>query len=129
MSEKTIAQKMLIKPGHTVWVINPPAGYLEGPGALPPGAISVATAEAPVDVIQIFVRNRQELEAQLPALKSLLKPTGLLWVCYTKGTSKKYKTDIHRDSINAYAASLGLVGVAMIALDEDWSALRLKLAI
>jgi hypothetical protein len=124
---------MLIKPGHTVLVINPPEGYLEGVGALPPGAV-LATAEqapaaqAPVNVLQLFVRNRRELEQQLPVMRSLLKPAGLLWVCYTKGTSKKYKTDIHRDSINAYAASLGWSSVMIIAIDEDWSALRLKSA-
>jgi hypothetical protein len=37
------------------------------------------------------------------------------------------KTDIHRDTINAYAKTLGLEGVAMISIDDDWSALRLKL--
>ena len=44
---------------------------------------------------------------------------------YHKGTSR-VKTDINRDTINAYAHSLGLEGVAMISIDEDWSALRLK---
>jgi hypothetical protein len=47
-------------------------------------------------------------------------------VTYNKGTSK-HKTDINRDSINAYAHSIGMEGVAMISLDEDWSALRLKI--
>jgi hypothetical protein len=36
------------------------------------------------------------------------------------------KSIIHRDSINAYAQTLGLVGVAMISIDDNWSALRLK---
>jgi hypothetical protein len=49
----------------------------------------------------------------------------LLWIAYHKGTSK-VKTDIHRDSINAYALTLGMVGVAMIAINDDWAALRLK---
>jgi hypothetical protein len=49
-----------------------------------------------------------------------------MWVTYHKGTSK-VKTDINRDTINAYVHSIGLEGVAMISIDEDWSALRLKL--
>jgi hypothetical protein len=64
---------------------------------------------------------------QLPRLKGLMAPKGMLWVTYHKGTSK-VKTDIHRDMINAYAHSIGLEGVAMISIDEDWSALRLKLS-
>ncbi len=35
--------------------------------------------------------------------------------------------NINRDSIAEYALSLGLEGVAIISVDDDWSALRLKL--
>ena len=59
------------------------------------------------------------------SFKAVLKPGGILWVSYRKGTSR-IKTDIHRESINTYAAGLGLKGVAIIAVDEDWAALRLK---
>jgi hypothetical protein len=59
-------------------------------------------------------------------LKSVLAPKGALWVTYHKGTSR-VKTDINRDTINDYARSIGLEGIAMISIDEDWSALRLKL--
>jgi len=37
------------------------------------------------------------------------------------------KNDINRDTINTYAHTIRLEGVAMISIDEDWSALRLKL--
>jgi hypothetical protein len=50
---------------------------------------------------------------------------GLLWVTYHKGTSKQ-KSDINRDSIAAYALTIGLQAVAMIPVDDDLSALRLK---
>ncbi|HJW84748.1 MAG TPA: hypothetical protein VJ754_10630, partial [Anaerolineae bacterium] len=104
---------------------NPPKGYKSLLGELPKGVRLVKASTQPVDVIQVFVASRAELEEQLPKLKMALAPNGLLWVTYHKGTSK-IKTDIHRDSINAYARSIGLEGVAMISIDEDWSALRLK---
>jgi len=34
--------------------------------------------------------------------------------------------DLSRDGIRAWAPSLGLDTVSQIAIDEDWSALRLK---
>lgn len=37
------------------------------------------------------------------------------------------QAEINRDSIAEYAASIGLEGVAIVAVDEDWSALRLKI--
>ncbi len=126
MPEKSVAQKLFIKPGNKVLMLNPPPGYLAQLGALPGDATLLSATDKPVDVIQLFVANRAELEAQLPRLKSLLAPKGMIWVTYHKGTSK-LKTDINRDTINAYAHSIGLEGVAMISIDEDWSALRLKL--
>jgi hypothetical protein len=125
VSEKSIAQKLLIKPGRQVLFVNPPEGYFELLGPLPEGVTVLEKAGEPVDLIQVFVKNRAELEEQLPRLKGLVKPGGLLWVTYYKGTAK-VKTDIHRDTINAYAHTLGLEGIAMISVDEDWSALRLK---
>jgi len=125
MSDKTIAQKLFIKPGNTILLVNPPEGYLARMGELPDGTILRNVSSEPVEVIQVFVADRAELEGHLPRLKELMKPKGMLWVTYHKGTSK-VKTDIHRDTINAYAHSIGLQGVAMISIDDDWAALRLK---
>ncbi|HEX6292307.1 MAG TPA: hypothetical protein VFZ66_24180 [Herpetosiphonaceae bacterium] len=125
MAEKTVAQKLMIKEGRSALLVNPPDGYRAGLGALPAQATLATAPSAPVDIIQVFVRNRQELEEQLPRLKPLLRPKGMIWVTYYKGSSKT-STDINRDSIAAYAATLGLEAVAIISIDEDWSALRLK---
>jgi hypothetical protein len=125
MSEKSIAEKLLIKTGRRVLLVHPPQGYATQMGSLPPGAVLLGAEEVPADIIQVFVADRKDLEAQLPRLKAVLAPNGALWVTYHKGTSR-VKTDINRDTINAYAHSLGLEGIAMISIDEDWSALRLK---
>jgi hypothetical protein len=125
MSDKTIAQKLYIKPGYKFLLVNPPQGYLAQMGDLPDGTILLSASSEPVEAIQVFVADRNQLEELLPRLKELMKSKGMLWVTYHKGTSK-VKTDIHRDSINAYAHSIGLEGVAMISIDDDWSALRLK---
>jgi len=127
MSDKTIAQKLMIKEGRSVFLRNAPHGYKSTLGTLPKNVAVVKTLTQPVDLIQLFVANRRELEEQLPRLKAALKPDGILWITYHKGTSG-IKTDINRDSINTYAQTIGLVGVAMISIDDDWSALRLKVA-
>jgi len=126
MSDKPVAQKLSIKPGSKLLLVNPPAGYVDMMGELPAGAQLLQDAHTPVEAIQAFIANREELEAQLPLLKRRMAPKGMLWITYHKGTSK-IKTDINRDSIVAYARTIGLQGVAMISIDEDWAALRLKL--
>jgi hypothetical protein len=125
MSDKSIAQKLFIKPDNKFLLVNPPAGYLTQLGALPEGVVILSDASCLVEVIQLFVANRLELEVQLPRLKELLAAKGMIWVTYHKGTSR-VKTDVNRDSINAYAHSIGLEGVAMMSINDDWSALRLK---
>ncbi|OGO31781.1 MAG: hypothetical protein A2136_03710 [Chloroflexi bacterium RBG_16_54_11] len=125
MSDKSIAQKLFIKPGSKFLLVNPPGEYLARMGAMPDTIVILSETSRPVKAIQVFVADRRELEEQLPRLKELLALEGMLWVTYHKGTSR-VKTDINRDTINAYAHTLGLEGVSMISIDEDWSALRLK---
>jgi hypothetical protein len=125
MSDKTIVQKMLIKQGQRFLLLNGPGGYAARLSDLPEGVTAETTLGGPADVIQCFITSKKQLEETLPTLKSALKPGGILWITYPKLTSR-LAGDINRDSINAYAMTLGLQGVAMIAIDDDWAALRLK---
>jgi hypothetical protein len=125
MSNKSVAEKLLVKPGKTFLLIGAPTSFEKTLGALPGGAQVLHDVSEPADIIQLFAKSRAELERELPRLKQLLNPGGALWITYYKGTSKQ-KTDINRDSIAEYATSIGLEGVAIISVDDDWSALRLK---
>ena len=125
MPDKTVAEKLLFKPGKKILIVNSPEGMDALLGPLPAGIELLPEASVPADIILVFVRDRREMEAQLPHLIEALYPKGALWVAYYKG-SARVATDIHRDSLNAYAGTLGMTGVAIISIDQDWSALRLK---
>ena len=125
MSDKPLAQKLAIKEGYTVLFVNAPRGYKSLLGELPGHVTVLKEPSAPADVIQVFVADQKQLEEELDRLQSTLKPRGIIWVTYHKGTSKT-KTDINRDTIAAYARSISMEGVAMVSVDEDWSAFRLK---
>jgi hypothetical protein len=127
MTEKTIAQKLGVKPGAKVLLINPPRGYQKAMGDFPPGVKVLTKPAEPADIIQVFVISKEELEGKLTRLKATLRPTTTLWVSYPKGTSK-IKTDINRDIIREYAETVGFQTVALISVDETWAALRLKIA-
>lgn len=122
MSEKTIADKMFLRTAKSMLILN---------GNVHPGMVSQMPAElikndeAQVDVVLMFALNRKELEHYFPIAKERLGDKGSLWVAYLKQTASK-ATDINRDSINAYAKEQGITGVAMISIDGDWSALRMK---
>jgi hypothetical protein len=125
MSEKTVAQKLGLKPGKKLLVKQPPEEMATLLGALPAGAELVTAATKPSALILMFARDKAALVKGLPACRRELEPGGALWVAYIKATSGK-KTDINRDSIRGYVGTIGLDTVSQIALDDDWSALRLK---
>ena len=85
----------------------------------------IKEGDGPFDVIMMFCMNRKDLEQYLPQAKERLSDKGSLWIAYLKQTASK-ATDINRDTINAYGKENGVTGVAMISIDSDWSALRLK---
>lgn len=51
---------------------------------------------------------------------------GHLWLCYPKGTSKKYKSDINRTKTWEVFAPFEFEPVSQISVDEDWSAMRFR---
>jgi len=125
MSEKTVAQKLGLKASQKLLVKQPPEQVAALIGALPSGAELITTATKSCALILMFAGDKAALAKGLPACKRQLEPGGALWVAYLKGTSGK-KTDINRDSIREFIATIGLDTVSQIALDRDWSALRLK---
>ena len=130
MSTKPVAEKLLIKKGYTVLIINEPEGYRETLGALPEGVAVSTNMSTPVDLAQVFVADMEELRKTLLRLKGYVKRGGLMWVTYPKGTSqlaRDRKVDVNRDIIARYAQGHKLQAVAMVSVDDTWSALRLKI--
>ncbi|MGD0753455.1 MAG: hypothetical protein ABR927_00225 [Bacteroidales bacterium] len=80
----------------------------------------------PYQFIMIFVKSKSEVEMLAPITLHNLMVDGVLWFCYPKKTSKKYRSDIDRDHGWKALNDSGLYGIRMVAIDEDWSALRFR---
>lgn len=125
MAEKTVAQKMRLKPDGSVALLHPPAG-IEAVLGLGPTQPRVASA-ADADAVLLFVTTQAELEERLAVLRPTITPQTTLWVCYPKG-SKSAGHDVSRDTIWAFGQSLGLGPVGLVSIDSAWSGFRLRLA-
>ncbi|SIQ69089.1 Protein of unknown function [Janthinobacterium sp. TND4EL3] len=123
MPEKTVAEKMYVKNAKALAVLNDGGEHAALLAQLP-AERRVSEGEN-ADWIVLFARSRAELEQFLPAAQARLAPGGAVWVAYRKGGIKA-GSDIHRDDIRSFAQTMGLDSVAMVAIDADWSALRLK---
>lgn len=122
MNEKTVADKMFLRTAKSMLVLN---GQVNPTVAAQMPAEIVKEGDGPFDVILMFCMHRKDLEHYFDVAKRKLGEKGSLWIAYLKQTASK-ATDINRDSINTYAKENGITGVAMISIDGDWSALRLK---
>jgi hypothetical protein len=80
----------------------------------------------PYQFIIIFVKSVSEVEQVAPMTIHNLIADGVLWFCYPKKNSKKYSSDINRDHGWKVLNDAGLFGIRLVAIDEDWSALRFR---
>ena len=80
----------------------------------------------PYDFMILFVRKAAEVKEIVPVALHNLVVDGVLWFCYPKKTSKKYLSEIDRDHGWEALNDLGFFGIRMVAIDEDWSAMRFR---
>ncbi|MFI5367471.1 MAG: hypothetical protein ACHQ1F_00525 [Spirochaetia bacterium] len=73
-----------------------------------------------------FAKQRAQLEDTCRTVVKLLDGDAVCWFAYPKGTSKKLKSDLNRDTMWQALSLFGIRPVRQIAIDEDWSALRFR---
>lgn len=73
-----------------------------------------------------FVYKPSELKSLIPELTKKAEGDAALWFCYPKKSSKRFKCEIDRDHGWDALGAAGYEPVRMIALDEDFSALRFR---
>ncbi len=116
---RTLLDKLGWKPGT-------PAFAWRVPDALA-GELRPLLAEASAfPAFQIaFALDRAELAEAAAEVAANYRPGGHLWLCYPKKAGR-IRSDLTRDVGWEPVHALGLRGVAQIAMDQDWSALRFR---
>jgi len=123
-SQRSLVEKLGIKPRTRIAIVNPPRGFRATLGTLPPGVTVVAQPRGALPFIHFFAASREVLETRLPKLLRSLEPAGALWISWPKKASR-VTTDITEDVIRAVALPTGLVDVKVAAIDDVWSGLKL----
>ena len=120
MSEKTVLQRFQAKPGDGIALVVAEDGDRALLGALPDGA-----TEAPVEsaaIVATVVRTRDELQARYAEQLPVASGARAVWVVYPKGG----RADVNRDVVAGEARAYGWRGVSNIAVDDTWSAVRVR---
>jgi hypothetical protein len=122
-SARTLVEKLGIKPGTAIAILNAPTAYARTLGTLPAGVTRRRRVAAPLDFIQCFTSAKAELERRFRALADALAPAGMLWISWPKKSSG-VPTDLTEDVIRAVGLAHGLVDVKVAAVDDVWSGLK-----
>ena len=122
MAESPLAKKMKLKPGASAAVINTPENYLQ---ELRHDNEVSQSLKGKFDWIQIFVKNKSELDTLAPKAAKALKPESILWISFPKGTSK-IQTDLTRDKGWEGVQKLDLKWINLVSVNETWSAFALR---
>ena len=117
-STKPLWQKLFIK-GGTALLVNAPAGYADVLAGSPAKVTTRASGTA--DTVLLFATDEAQLKSAVPATVKSMGPSTSLWIAYRKGDKQ-----FHRDTLGALAKSFGLEPVSLVAIDDTWSALRVK---
>ena len=120
----TLAQKLQIKSGKVI-ILNAPRGYTEQLTKELNHLIVSTRAAGQADAVLLFVNSLAQVTEHTPKAIKAVKPGGMLWIAYAKGTSK-VKTDVNRDKLWAAVQPIGWQPVRQIALDDVWSLMRFK---
>ena len=122
MPESPLAKKMRLKLGLKAAVVNAPQPYLD---ALMHDTEISPSLKGKFDWIQIYVRNKAELETLAPKAANALNAQSMLWISFPKGTSK-IQTNLTRDKGWESLKALDLKWITLISVNETWSAFALR---
>jgi hypothetical protein len=120
MSDKPVAERLQVKGDRRLAVV--------GASAVVDNKIGVRKQRCDIsdaDVILLFAADREQLHSTLPGMLEKAPKDAIIWIAYPKLTSK-LAGDRSRNLIHALAAKSGLDTVSQIAIDDDWSAMRVK---
>ena len=127
-SKRSLIDKLGIKPGFRVSILNAPAGYSKTLGPLPGGVQVLAGPKLPMDFIHLFTKSSLEYEKKFISLKKTLAQNGMLWISWPKAASK-VPTDMNEHVVRDFALKNGLVDIKVCAVDETWSGLKLVIPV
>ena len=115
-STRSTAEKMGIRPGDRVAVLDAPRGYAQILGPLPPGATLLEDAAGDCAVVIWFIHDATGYRAALPQRRQLAAQHKL-WVAWPKGRRDGLNSNLVRET----GIGMGLVDYKICSIDEHWS--------
>lgn len=125
----SVFAKMNLKDQDAILVLDAPASFEPELRALDGVQVHRAAGRLKgVPFFLAFVTSQPEADKAARLAAERTSGDAVVWFAYPKGSSKKYKSTINRDTGWNQMGAAGFEPVRMVAIDEDWSALRFRRA-
>jgi hypothetical protein len=122
-----IFDKLNLKSLRKILLLNAPQSFEPELAALQGITISRSLRGlGEIEFSLAFVTRQKEVDQLAGSIVKIAKGDPVVWFAYPKGTSKKYQSEINRDNGWQALKQAGFDTVRMVAIDEDWSALRFR---
>ena len=121
--------KLNLKAHSDIVVVNAPASFEPEIASLKDVTVRRALSQTKqVNFSLAFVTKQKEVDNLARVIGRKASGDAIVWMAYPKGSSKKYTCEFNRDTGWASMGEAGFEPVRMVAIDEDWSALRFRRA-
>lgn len=117
-ASRTAAQKLGIRAGWRVVVVNPPRDYAQAIGAVPDGVTFEEETRGRGDLTLWFVENAGDLLSGMRPMRGAAA-NSRLWVLWRKGR----KSEVTQTVVREAALGAGLVDYKICSVNEIWSAM------
>jgi hypothetical protein len=116
--DRSKAQKLGIRAGSTVAVMDPPRDYAAALGEMPEDVTMLENPDDAQPVTLWFVRDPEAFRMALRPMR-MLAPKTRLWILWPKGAASGLTQHVVRELAN----EIGLVDYKICGINERWSAM------
>lgn len=119
--------KLNLKDHDAIVVVNAPASFESEIKTLDGVTVKRTVGDArQIAFFLAFVTKKKEVDDLAKVVAKKSAPDAVVWFAYPKATSKKYTSEISRETGNDALGEAGFEPVRMVAIDEDWTGKRFR---
>jgi hypothetical protein len=122
-----VFKKLNLKEQKEIVVVGAPPSFEPEIASLEGVTVRRSVADTPEIAFSLaFVTRQKQVDELAKAVGKRAVGDAVVWFSYPKQSSKKYTCELNRDTGWAPLGQAGFEPVRMVAIDDDWSAVRFR---
>jgi hypothetical protein len=128
MAAAGVFGKLQLKDETDLVILDAPASFAKATRALQGVRVHGKFGSISAGFFLGFLTTQAQLERFARGIGRHARGDEVVWMAYPKKTSRRYQSEVDRYSDLSSLGKLGYEPVRMVAIDEDWTAVRFRRA-